>query len=86
VSEGGGRRAALARHHSFAPRPARHAGHSVFPITFLATTRPDGSARLHLFCLVLAGGRLLAAIPRSSPKGNDLRREITGPWRGREGK
>jgi hypothetical protein len=46
-----------------------------FPIAFLATTRPDGSPRLHPFCPVLAGGRLLAAIPRSSPKGNDLRRE-----------
>jgi Pyridoxamine 5'-phosphate oxidase len=46
-----------------------------FPVAFLATMRPDGSPRLHPFCPVLAGGRLLAAIPRSSPKGNDLRRE-----------
>jgi len=50
-------------------------GTSCFPIAFLATTRPDGSPTLHPFCPVLAGGRLLAAIPRSSPKGNDLRRE-----------
>jgi hypothetical protein len=50
-------------------------GTPCFSIAFLATTRPDGSARLHPFCPILAGGRLLAAIPRSSPKGNDLRRE-----------
>ena len=50
-------------------------GTPCFPVTFLATIRPDGSPRLHPFCPVLAGGRLLAAIPRSSPKGNDLRRE-----------
>jgi hypothetical protein len=50
-------------------------GTPCFAIAFLATTRPDGSPRLHPFCPVLAGGRLLAAIPRSSPKGNDLRRE-----------
>ena len=50
-------------------------GTPCFPIAFLATARPDGSPRLHPFCPVLAGGRLLAAIPRSSPKGNDLRRE-----------
>jgi hypothetical protein len=50
-------------------------GTPCFPIAFLATTRPDGSPRLHPFCPVLAGGRLLAAIPRSSPKGNDLGRE-----------
>jgi hypothetical protein len=50
-------------------------GTPCFSIAFLATTRPDGSPRLHPFCPVLAGGRLLAAIPRSSPKGNDLRRE-----------
>src|SRR6266481_3266362 len=46
-----------------------------FPIAFLATTRPDGSPRLHPFCPVLAGGMLLAAIPVASPKGNDLRRD-----------
>jgi hypothetical protein len=50
-------------------------GTPCFAIAFLATVRPDGSPRLHPFCPVLAGGRLLAAIPRSSPQGNDLRRE-----------
>ena len=50
-------------------------GTPCFPVAFLATARPDGSPRLHPFCPVLAGGRLLAAIPRSSPKGNDLRRD-----------
>jgi hypothetical protein len=47
---------------------------SVFAISFLATVRRDGSPRLHPFCPILAGGRLFAAIPRSSPKGWDLRR------------
>lgn len=46
-----------------------------FSIAFLATSRPDGSPRLHPFCPVLADGRLFAAIPRSSPKGHDLRRD-----------
>ena len=46
-----------------------------FHIAFLATVRPDGSPRLHPFCPVLAAGRLYAAIPRSSPKGDDLRRD-----------
>jgi hypothetical protein len=46
-----------------------------FSVAYLATSRPDGSPRLHPFCPVLAGGRLYAAIPRSSPKGNDLRRD-----------
>jgi len=50
-------------------------GRPCFPVAFLATTRPDGSPRLHPFCPVLADGRLLAAIPRSSPKGDDLRRD-----------
>jgi hypothetical protein len=38
-------------------------GTPCFAIAFLATVRPDGSPRLHPFCPVLAGGRLLAAIP-----------------------
>jgi hypothetical protein len=46
-----------------------------FPIAFLATARRDGSPRLHPFCPVLAAGRLFAAIPRASPKGDDLRRD-----------
>ena len=47
----------------------------VFSIAYLATTRDDGSPRLHPFCPILAAGRLFAAIPRSSPKGHDLRRD-----------
>jgi hypothetical protein len=54
------------------PRPP---GTPWFPIAFLATARCDGGPRLHPFCPVLAAGRLFAAIPRSSPKGNDLRRD-----------
>jgi hypothetical protein len=46
-----------------------------FPISYLATVRPDGWPRLHPFCPIIAGGRLFAAIPRSSPKGGDLRRD-----------
>jgi hypothetical protein len=46
-----------------------------FPIAYLATVRRDGAPRLHPFCPILAGGRLFAAIPRSSPKGSDLRRD-----------
>jgi hypothetical protein len=45
-----------------------------FAVSYLATVRRDGSPRLHPFCPILAGGRLFAAIPRSSPKGWDLRR------------
>lgn len=46
-----------------------------FEISYLATVRRDGAPRLHPFCPILAGGRLFAAIPRSSPKGWDLRRD-----------
>jgi hypothetical protein len=46
-----------------------------FAIAYLATVRSDGAPRLHPFCPILAGGRLFAAIPRSSPKGEDLRRD-----------
>jgi hypothetical protein len=46
-----------------------------FALAFLATVRPDGGPRIHPFCPILAEGRLFAAIPRSSPKGNDLRRD-----------
>src|SRR3954453_14262613 len=47
----------------------------VFEVAYLATIRPDGRPRLHPFCPVLAGGRLFAAIPPASPKGDDLRRD-----------
>jgi hypothetical protein len=50
-------------------------GQPYFAISYLATVRPDGSPRLHPFCPVLASGRLFAAIPHSSPKGEDLRRD-----------
>jgi len=50
-------------------------GEPAFAVAYLATTRPDGSPRLHPFCPVLAAGRLCAAIPSRSPKGNDLRRD-----------
>lgn len=46
-----------------------------FAISYLASTRRDGSPRLHPFCPVLGDGRLFAAIPHSSPKGWDLRRD-----------
>jgi hypothetical protein len=49
--------------------------HPRFSIAFLATVRASGAPRLHPFCPILAGGRLFAAIPRTSPKGWDLRRE-----------
>src|SRR4029450_1760860 len=49
-------------------------GGTVFAIAYLATTRPDASPRLHPFCPIIAGGRLFAAIPARSPKGDDLRR------------
>jgi hypothetical protein len=50
-------------------------GGATFAIAYLATTRRDGSPRLHPFCPIIAGGRLFAAIPARSPKGNDLRRD-----------
>jgi hypothetical protein len=46
-----------------------------FSISYLASVRRDGAPRLHPFCPILAEGRLYAAIPRSSPKGWDLRRD-----------
>ena len=47
----------------------------MFEIAYLATTRPDGSPRVHPVCPVLAGGRMFVAIPPRSPKGDDLRRD-----------
>jgi hypothetical protein len=46
-----------------------------FRVAYIATTRRDGSPRLHPFCPIVAAGRLWAAIPRTSPKGWDLRRD-----------
>jgi hypothetical protein len=51
------------------------AGTPCFAVSYLASIRRDGGPRLHPFCPILAGGRLFAAIPRSSPKGWDLRRD-----------
>lgn len=51
------------------------AGAPTFAISYLATVRRDGGPRLHPFCPILASGRLFAAIPWSSPKGWDLRRD-----------
>lgn len=51
------------------------AGVPGFSIAYLATVRPDGSPRLHPFCPIITGGRLFVAVPRSSPKGGDLRRD-----------
>jgi hypothetical protein len=46
-----------------------------FAVAYLAAVRPDGAPRLHPFCPIIAGGRLFAAIPHSSPKGHDLLRD-----------
>jgi Pyridoxamine 5'-phosphate oxidase len=46
-----------------------------FTLAYLATVRADGAPRVHPFCPIFADGRVFAAIPRSSPKGNDLRRD-----------
>ena len=61
----------VALHRGEAPAP----GAPGFALSYLATVRPDGAPRLHPFCPILAGGRLFAVIPRSSPKGHDLRRD-----------
>ena len=45
------------------------------PITYLATVRSDGAPRVHPVCPVMAEGRMFVAIPPSSPKGRDLRRD-----------
>ena len=44
------------------------AGGDVFAIAYPGPVRADGSPRVHPFCPIIAGGRLVAAIPRSSPK------------------
>lgn len=52
----------------------RHSG-LWFPVAYLATVRRNGAPRVHPFCPILADGRLFAAIPQSSPKGWDIRRD-----------
>jgi hypothetical protein len=50
-------------------------GAAWFAVSYLGTVRRDGGPRVHPFCPILTDGRLFAAIPRSSPKGWDLRRD-----------
>ena len=50
-------------------------GAPCFAVSYIASVRRDGGPRLHPFCPILAGGRLVAAIPKTSPKGWDLRRD-----------
>lgn len=57
---------------ALAPKPPEGMG---FALAYLATVRADGAPRVHPFCPIFAGGRLFAAIPTTSPKGNDLRRD-----------
>lgn len=45
------------------------------PISYIATTRRDGSPRVHPFCPVFARGRMFIAVPPASPKRWDLRRD-----------
>jgi hypothetical protein len=54
---------------------ARRGNDGVFVLAYLATIRTDGGPRLHPFCPIVAGGRLFAAVPPTSPKGRDLRRD-----------
>lgn len=61
--------------HALAAGEAQVEGGQTFGVAYLATVRPDGGPRLHPFCPILADGSLFAAIPTSSPKGNDLRRD-----------
>ncbi|MEX2246904.1 MAG: pyridoxamine 5'-phosphate oxidase family protein [Dehalococcoidia bacterium] len=46
-----------------------------FELAYLATTRRDGSARLHPVCPVIAGGRVFVATDPASPKRFDLLRD-----------
>jgi hypothetical protein len=61
----------VALHRGGSPRE----GAPTFAIAYIATVQPNGAPRLHPFCPILAGGRLFAAVPPSSPKGHDLRRD-----------
>lgn len=46
------------------------------PIAYLATTRRDGAPRVHPVCpIVAANGRMYVAVPATSPKRHDLRRD-----------
>jgi hypothetical protein len=45
------------------------------PICYLATTRRDGSPRVHPFCPIFADGRMFIAVSPTSPKRWDLARD-----------
>ena len=44
-------------------------------LAYLATLRPDGAPRVNPVSPLIAGGRLVIATPRSSPKGRDQVRD-----------
>jgi hypothetical protein len=59
------------------------------PIAYLATTRRDGSPRVHPVCPIFADGRMFVAVPEWSPKRFDLANDgryalhaLPGKWRG----
>ena len=45
------------------------------PIAYLATTRLDGAPRVHPVCPIFAGRGMYIAVPETSPKRHDLRRD-----------
>ncbi|HUF54382.1 MAG TPA: pyridoxamine 5'-phosphate oxidase family protein [Dehalococcoidia bacterium] len=45
------------------------------PITYLATTRKEGSPRVHPICPIIGKGRMFVAVNESSPKRFDLRND-----------
>ena len=51
------------------------AGVPCFAVACARSVRRDGGLCLRRSCPILAGGRLFAVVPRSSPKGWDLRRD-----------
>ena len=44
-------------------------------VAYLATTRKDGSPRVHPFTPIIGEGHFLVFMEPTSPKGNDLRRD-----------
>jgi hypothetical protein len=46
-----------------------------FEVAYLATTRADGSPRVHPVTPIVGQGRLFLFMEPTSPKGNDLRRD-----------
>jgi hypothetical protein len=58
------------------------------PITYLATVAEDGAPRVHPVCPIIEGGRMFIAVPVTSPKRLDLKRDgryamhaLPGKWR-----